>query len=172
MHFWWVCHHCWATPITKTFNLLEHRFPQVPVRQWVVTMPKRLRYFLLSNSQLTGRVLEIGLRVVIERTLKEHCPDASLTENTAASLISIVLAQRVMPICCACFSTRPAEFWLVGTNANLGKQQRIFPACQGKDSGKWPRRPREIISLLRSADLYWRVTELAGKSWVACFSFV
>jgi hypothetical protein len=100
--FLWVCPHCWATPITKTFNLLEHRFPQVPVRQWVVTMPKRLRYILLSDSQLTGRVLEIGLRVVIERTLREHCPDASLTENTAASLISIVSAQRVMPICCAC----------------------------------------------------------------------
>ncbi len=57
---------------------VEHRFPQVPVRQWVITLPKRLRYFLLRDSQLTGRVLQISLRV-IERTLRAHCPDAPHT---------------------------------------------------------------------------------------------
>jgi len=44
----------------------------------VITLPKRLRYFLLRDSQLTGGVLQIGLRV-IERTLREHCPDAPYT---------------------------------------------------------------------------------------------
>jgi len=57
---------------------VEHRFPQFPVRQWVITLPKRLRYFLLRDSQLTGCVLQISLRV-IERTLREHCPDAPHT---------------------------------------------------------------------------------------------
>ncbi len=41
----------------------------------VIALPKRLRYFLLRDSELTGCVLRISLRV-IERTLREHCPDA------------------------------------------------------------------------------------------------
>ncbi len=62
---------------TATYRV-EHRFPQVPVRQWVITLPKRLRYFLLRDSKLTGGVLQISLRV-IERTLRAHCPDAPLS---------------------------------------------------------------------------------------------
>ncbi len=73
-------------------HLVEHLFPQVPVRQWVITLPKRLRYYLLQDAELAGRVLQAGLRViapaipgsreistslhVIERTLREQCPDA------------------------------------------------------------------------------------------------
>ncbi len=45
--------------------------------QRVITLPKRLRYFLLRDNELTGRVLQISLRV-IERTLRVHCPDAPL----------------------------------------------------------------------------------------------
>ena len=74
-----ICSSCNTKRLFETsVKLLEHRFPQVPVRQWVITLPKRLRYFLLRDSQLTGGVLQIGLRV-IERTLREHCPDAPLT---------------------------------------------------------------------------------------------
>gem|GEM_PF-918464 len=55
--------------------LVDHLFPQVPVRQWVISLPKRMRYFLMQDVELAGAVLRIGLRV-IERTLREHCPDA------------------------------------------------------------------------------------------------
>ncbi len=37
-----------------TAHLVDHHFPQVPVRQWVITLPKRLRYFLLQDVELTG----------------------------------------------------------------------------------------------------------------------
>jgi hypothetical protein len=33
-------------------HLVEHVFPQVPVRQWVVTFPRRLRYFLHRDPAL------------------------------------------------------------------------------------------------------------------------
>ncbi len=56
-------------------HLVDHLFPQVPVRQWVITLPKRLRYYLLQDAELTGRVLQVGLQV-IARTLCEQCPDA------------------------------------------------------------------------------------------------
>ncbi len=45
-------------------HLVEHVFPQVPVRQWVISFPKRLRYFLHRDMALTGRVLRVWLRVV------------------------------------------------------------------------------------------------------------
>ena len=71
-----ICPSCNTKRMFETAaHLVEHRFPRVPVRQWVITLPKRLRYFLLRDSKLTGRVLQISLRV-IERTLREHCPDA------------------------------------------------------------------------------------------------
>ncbi|MES9901001.1 MAG: transposase zinc-binding domain-containing protein [Sedimenticola sp.] len=61
--------------VETSAHLVDHLFPQVPVRQWVITLPKRLRYYLLQDAELTGRALQIGLRV-IERTLREQCPDA------------------------------------------------------------------------------------------------
>ncbi len=74
-----VCSSCNTKRMFETAaHLVEHMFPQVPVRQWVITLPKRLRYFLLHDAELTGSVLQIGLRV-IERTLREHCPDAPST---------------------------------------------------------------------------------------------
>ncbi len=42
-------------------HLVESVFLQVPVRQWVITLPKRLRYFLMHDADLTGRVLQIAL---------------------------------------------------------------------------------------------------------------
>ena len=35
---------------------VEHVFLQVPVRQWVVTFPRRLRFFLHRDPVLLGRV--------------------------------------------------------------------------------------------------------------------
>ena len=45
-------------------HLNELIFPQVPVRQWVLSFPKRLRYFLARNSELLNRVLRIFLNSV------------------------------------------------------------------------------------------------------------
>jgi hypothetical protein len=55
--------------------LVEHVFPQVPVRQWVVTFPRRLRYFLHRDPVLLGRVRRSVLRT-IESGLRRRCPGA------------------------------------------------------------------------------------------------
>lgn len=48
-------------------HLADHVFPSLPVRQWVLSVPKRLRYFLQTDIALQGAVLRIFLRGV------EHC---------------------------------------------------------------------------------------------------
>lgn len=55
--------------------LVEHVFPQVPVRQWVITFPRRPRYFLHRDPALLGRVRRCVLRT-IESGLRRRCPNA------------------------------------------------------------------------------------------------
>lgn len=52
-------------------HLVDHVFPPLPVRQWVLAVPKRLRYFLHDDADLQGAVLRIFLDEV-ERCLCNH----------------------------------------------------------------------------------------------------
>ena len=56
-------------------HLVDHVFPTVPVRQWVVSVPKRLRYFLARDARLLNRVVRIALSEV-ERAIRAHSPGA------------------------------------------------------------------------------------------------
>ncbi|MEE9395870.1 MAG: transposase [Methylococcales bacterium] len=56
-------------------HLVDHVFPQVPVRQWVLSFPKRLRYFLARDVDVLNRVLRIFLNSV-QKALHSCCPDA------------------------------------------------------------------------------------------------
>jgi hypothetical protein len=71
-----VCPSCNARRMVETAaHLVDHVFPHQPVRQWVLTLPKRLRYFLQHNPQIATAVLHIFLRV-IEQTLRRCSPGA------------------------------------------------------------------------------------------------
>lgn len=52
-------------------HLVDHVFPPLPVRQWGLAVPKRLRYFLHDDADLQGAVLRIFLDEV-ERCLCNH----------------------------------------------------------------------------------------------------
>ncbi len=56
-------------------HLVDHVFPRLPVRQWVLSFPKRLRYFLQREPAAVNAVLHIFLRIV-EETLRAHSPGA------------------------------------------------------------------------------------------------
>ena len=56
-------------------HLNDQVFPQVPVRQWVLSFPKRLRYFLARDADLLNRVLRIFLNSA-EKALLLCSPDA------------------------------------------------------------------------------------------------
>jgi hypothetical protein len=55
-------------------HMVDNVFPRLPVRQWVLSFPKRLRYFLQRDAELTGRVLQVFLRAV-EAKLRAASPD-------------------------------------------------------------------------------------------------
>ena len=48
-------------------HLVDQVFPPLPVRQWVLSVPKRLRYFLQRDPEALGAVLHIFLRVIEAR---------------------------------------------------------------------------------------------------------
>jgi hypothetical protein len=56
-------------------HLVDPVFPRQPVRQWVLSVPKRLSYFLQHDAAVAGSVLPIVLRGV-EETLRPSSPGA------------------------------------------------------------------------------------------------
>lgn len=47
-------------------HCIDHVFPAVPVRQWVLSLPKRLRYFVNRDNQVAGKVLHIFIDVLTQ----------------------------------------------------------------------------------------------------------
>ena len=71
-----VCSSCSTRRMAETAaHLVDHVFPEVPVRQWVLSLPKRLRYFLHRDARLVNPVLRIFLAEV-EMALRACSPDA------------------------------------------------------------------------------------------------
>jgi hypothetical protein len=69
-----ACPSCNARRMVATAaHLTDHLLPPLPVRQWVLAVPKRLRYFLHRDADLQGAVLRLLLRVV-EQCLRAHSP--------------------------------------------------------------------------------------------------
>ena len=69
-----VCPSCNARRMVATAaHLTDHVLPALPVRQWVLAVPKRLRYFLQRDADLQGAALRLFLRVV-EQCLRAHSP--------------------------------------------------------------------------------------------------
>jgi Putative transposase/Transposase zinc-binding domain len=56
-------------------HVTDHVLPQLPVRQWVLSLPKRLRPFLETNPDIAGAVLRIFMRAV-RSTLQRTSPGA------------------------------------------------------------------------------------------------
>jgi DNA-directed RNA polymerase subunit RPC12/RpoP len=72
-----VCPSCNTRRMAETAaHLVDHVFPRLPVRQWVLSLPKRLRYFLRHDARTVTAVLKIFLRVV-EQVLRERAPGSA-----------------------------------------------------------------------------------------------
>ena len=69
-----VCPSCNARRMVATAaHLTDHVLPDLPVRQWVVAVPKRVRYFLQRDAALQGAALRLFLRAV-EQHLRARSP--------------------------------------------------------------------------------------------------
>jgi len=61
-------------------HMVDHVFPHVPVRQFVLSVPKRLRPYLHHRPKTATAVLHILLRA-LQATLREACPTAPATAS-------------------------------------------------------------------------------------------
>jgi len=67
-----LCPSCATRRMAETAaHLVDHVFPRAPVRQWVLSLPKRLRPYLHYDPTLAGAVLRIFLSE-IERSLQTN----------------------------------------------------------------------------------------------------
>ena len=87
------CPSCGAKRMAQTAaHLVDHVFPHVPVRQFVLSVPKRLRPFLHYRPRTASAVLHILLRA-LQATLREACPTAPRT--AAMGAVSFLHAVRI-----------------------------------------------------------------------------
>jgi len=79
-----VCPSCNTRRMVATAaHLADHVIPRLPVRQWVLAVPKRLRYFLHRDPDLQGAALRLFLRAV-EQCLRAHSAGAGPTTHLGA----------------------------------------------------------------------------------------
>jgi hypothetical protein len=57
-------------------QLVDHVSPPLPVRQWVLSVPRRPRWYLEQEPKAVTAVLHLFLRVV-EAYLRKRCPGAA-----------------------------------------------------------------------------------------------
>jgi hypothetical protein len=82
-----LCPSCNARRMAETAaHLVDHVFPPVPVRQWVLSVPKRLRWYLEREPRAISAVLHILLRV-IEAHLRQGSGAGSHARFAAVSFI-------------------------------------------------------------------------------------
>ncbi len=78
-----VCPSCNARRMVETAaHLCDHVFPRLPVRQWVLSVPKRLRYFMQRDGVVLNMVLRIFLRVIAQ-SLQTHAPGTANVDTAA-----------------------------------------------------------------------------------------
>lgn len=79
-----LCPSCNTRRMVETAaHLVDHVIPRVPMRQWVLTVPKRIRYFLQRNPRLFGGVLRVFMRA-LNTVLRRHSPGAPANSRFGA----------------------------------------------------------------------------------------
>ncbi|AZP12282.1 IS91 family transposase [Undibacterium parvum] len=89
-----VCPSCNTRRMVETAaHLSDHIFPKLPVRQWVLSLPKRLRYFLQNDPKALNTALRIFLRVILA-SLQAHCPSAVALDRKRVQLAACAFIHR------------------------------------------------------------------------------
>ena len=89
-----VCPPCNTRRMVETAaHLTDHVFPHLAVRQWVLSVPKRLRYFMQPDEAVLNMVLRIFLRV-IGQSLQSHSPGAANADKAALHIGAVAFIHR------------------------------------------------------------------------------
>jgi hypothetical protein len=79
-----ICPSCNTRRMAETAaHLADHVLPRLPVRQWVLSLPKRLRYHLQHDREVLNSALRIFLDAV-EQHLRRRSPGAGPKARTGA----------------------------------------------------------------------------------------
>lgn len=81
------CTSCGAKRMAETAALLvDHVIPDVPIRQWVLSLPYQLRYLLAADPKATGQILRNIHRVIATHLIKKsrHKKSEAQTGATTA----------------------------------------------------------------------------------------
>jgi len=82
------CPSCGARRMSQTAaHLVDHVIPQVPVRQWVLSLPIPLRVLLAAQPELVTPVLQVVQRVVARHLLDGAQLEADEGQGGAVTLI-------------------------------------------------------------------------------------
>ena len=74
-------------------HLNDHVFPRLPVRQWVLSVPKRLRYYMQRDGAVLNMVLRIFLRVIAQ-SLQTHSPGAANVDKATLHIGAVAFIHR------------------------------------------------------------------------------
>jgi hypothetical protein len=74
-------------------HLTDHVFPRLPVRQWVLSVPKRIRYYLQRDKGALNAALRIYLRVV-QQSLVAACPGAANADPASLHIGAVAFIHR------------------------------------------------------------------------------
>jgi len=89
-----VCPSCNTRRMVETAaHLTDHVFPRLPVRQWVLSVPKRLRYFMQRDGAVLNMVLRIFLRVIAQ-SLQAHCAGVAQVDRATLHIGAVAFIHR------------------------------------------------------------------------------
>jgi hypothetical protein len=80
----------------RAAHMVDHVFPIVPVRQWVLTLPHRLRYQLAWDHGLSRAVMRIFMRAVLGFLRRRAQRTQGLRDARSGA---VVIMQRFPPHC-------------------------------------------------------------------------
>ncbi len=89
-----VCPWCTTRRMVETAaHLTDHVFPLLPVRQWVLSVPKRLSYFMQRDGVVLNMVLRIFLRVIAQK-LQAYSPGAVNMDKAGLHIGAVAFIHR------------------------------------------------------------------------------
>ena len=77
-------------------HVTDHFFPPLPVRQWVLSVPKRLRYFMQRDGAVLNMLLQIFLRVIAQ-SLQSSSPGAAQVDKATLHIGAVAVIHRLSP---------------------------------------------------------------------------
>jgi len=90
-----VCPSCVARRMSDTAaHLVDHVFPEVPVRQWVLSVPAPLRYLLAWDSELLSIVVAIFMGAVFRQLARAAKREGVVQRQTDGHAGGVCVVQR------------------------------------------------------------------------------